>query len=148
MVQSTPSEQRSSGIFYGWIVLGAVFLIYASGTIGVTTIPLLNVKLRAEFGWTHEQTVLGPSLLFLIMGLLSPLAGFLLDTLNPKRLLMIGWICFILALVLYSRISSFWMYMGFYGLYALGSVTTGVIPGMYLLSRWFKKYRGIATGIF
>lgn len=142
------SLQKQPIFFYGWIVLGAVFLIYASGTIGVTTIPLLNVKLRTEFGWTHEQTVLGPSLLFLIMGLLSPIAGFLLDSLNPKRLLMIGWVCFILALILYSFISSFWMYMAFYGLYALGSVCTGVIPGMYLISKWFKHYRGIATGIF
>jgi MFS transporter, OFA family, oxalate/formate antiporter len=134
--------------FYGWVVLGAVFLIYASGTIGVTTIPLLNVKLRTAFGWTHEQTVLGPSLLFLIMGVLSPIAGFLLDSLNPKRLLVIGWMCFIAALVLYSSITSFWQYMVFYGLYALGSVCTGVIPGMFLISKWFKKHRGIATGIF
>lgn len=134
--------------FYGWVVLGAIFLIYASGTIGVSTIPLLNVKLRTEFGWTHEQVVLGPSLLFLIMGLMSPLAGYLLDTLNPKRLLLIGWACFIAALIMYSSIASFWQYMAFYGLYALGSVCTGVIPGMFLISKWFKNYRGIATGIF
>ncbi len=142
---AAPSPKR---FFYGWVVLGAVFLIYASGTIGVTTIPLLNVKLRTAFGWTHEQTVLGPSLLFLIMGVLSPIAGFLLDSLNPKRLLVIGWVCFIAALVLYSSITSFWQYMAFYGLYALGSVCTGVIPGMFLISKWFKKHRGIATGIF
>jgi len=86
--------------------------------------------------------------LFLIMGLMSPLAGYLLDTLNPKRLLVIGWACFIAALIMYSSIASFWQYMAFYGLYALGSVCTGVIPGMFLISKWFKNYRGIATGIF
>jgi MFS family permease len=144
----TATSYPKRPLFYGWIVLGAIFLIYASGTIGVTTIPLLNVKLRTEFGWTHEQVVLGPSLLFLIMGVLSPLAGYLLDTLNPKRLLVIGWACFIAALILYSSIASFWQYMAFYGLYALGSVCTGVIPGMFLISKWFKNYRGIATGIF
>ncbi|MCU0425611.1 MAG: MFS transporter [Candidatus Kapabacteria bacterium] len=147
-LNSASLPRSRSGFFYGWIVLGAVFLVYASGTIGVTTIPLLNVKLRTAFGWTHEQTVLGPSLLFLIMGLLSPLAGYLLDTLNPKRLMLIGWSCFIAALILYSSITSFWQYMAFYGLYALGSVCTGVIPGMFLISKWFKQYRGIATGIF
>jgi MFS family permease len=142
------SPDNSRRIFYGWIVLGAIFCIYASGTIGVSSIPLLNVKLRAEFGWTHEQVVLGPSLLFLIMGLTSPFAGILLDTLNPKRLLLIGWAAFIVALCMYSFIASFWQYMAFYALYALGSVCTGVIPGMYIISRWFKRYRGIATGIF
>lgn len=145
---SQPLLPRRQGIFYGWVVLGAIFLIYASGTIGVSTIPLLNVKLRTDFGWTHEQVVLGPSLLFLIMGLLSPIAGYLLDSLNPKRLMVIGWLCFIVALVLYSFIATFWQYMAFYGLYALGSVCTGVIPGMFLISKWFTKYRGIATGIF
>jgi MFS transporter, OFA family, oxalate/formate antiporter len=134
--------------FYGWIVLGAVVLIYASGTIGVSTIPLLNVKLRTALNLTHEQVVLGPSLLFLIMGLLSPVAGYLLDSLNPKRLLVIGWVCFIAALVLYSFITTFWQFMAFYALYALGSVCTGVIPGMFLISKWFQKYRGMATGIF
>ncbi|TAE21481.1 MAG: MFS transporter [Candidatus Kapaibacterium sp.] len=134
--------------FYGWIVLGAIFLIYASGTIGVTTIPLLNVKLRTELGLDHAQIALGPSLLFFIMACLSPFAGIFLDTLNPKRLLIIGWVSFIGALCLYSQIHSFWQYMVFYGLYALGSVCTGVIPGIYLISKWFRVHRGIATGIF
>jgi sugar phosphate permease len=35
-----------------------------------------------------------------------------------------------------------------YVVYSVGSVCTGVIPGIYLISKWFKKYRGIATGIF
>jgi sugar phosphate permease len=138
----------SSKFFYGWIVLGAIFLVYASGTIGVSTIPLLNVKLRTELGLDHAQISLGPSLLFFIMACLSPFAGFLLDTLNPKRLLIVGWTAFIAALILYSQIHTFWHYMAFYGLYALGSVCTGVIPGIYLISKWFKVHRGIATGIF
>jgi MFS family permease len=142
---SFPQNRR---FFYGWIVLGAVFLIYASGTIGVTTIPLLNVKLRVELNLDHSQIALGPSLLFFIMACLSPFAGFLLDTLNPKRLLIVGWTAFIAALLLYSQIHTFWQYMAFYGLYALGSVCTGVIPGIYLISKWFKVHRGIATGIF
>lgn len=123
-------------------------MIYASGTIGVSTIPLLNVKLRTELGLDHSQIALGPSLLFFIMACLSPFAGYLLDTLNPKRLLIVGWTAFIGALLLYSQIHSFWHYMAFYGLYALGSVCTGVIPGIYLISKWFNVHRGIATGIF
>ena len=139
---------QTRGFFYGWVVLGAIFLIYASGTIGVSTIPLLNVKLRTTLGLDHSEIALGPSLLFFIMACLSPFAGVLLDTLNPKRLLIVGWAAFIGALVIYSQIQSFWHYMAFYGLYALGSVCTGVIPGIYLISKWFKVHRGIATGIF
>ncbi len=145
MTAITPPSRR---FFYGWIVLGAIFLIYASGTIGVSTIPLLNVKLRTELGLDHSQIALGPSLLFFIMACLSPFAGILLDTLNPKRLLIVGWVAFIGALCLYAQIHSFWHYMAFYALYALGSVCTGVIPGIYLISKWFRVHRGIATGIF
>jgi len=143
-----PQQSSRSSVFYGWIMLGAVFLVYASGTIGVSTLPLVNAQLKDQFGWTHEQITLAPSLLFLMMATMSPFAGILLEKLNPKRLLLVGWLCFVVALLLYSTISSLWQYALVYVVYSVGSVCTGVIPGIYLISKWFKHYRGIATGIF
>jgi sugar phosphate permease len=134
--------------FYGWITLAAIFLVYASGTIGISTLPLVNAQLKDQFGWTHEQITFAPSLLFLMMAVMSPFAGALLDKMNPKRILLIGWICFVAALLLYSTVSSLWQYALVYVIYSVGSVCTGVIPGIYIISKWFKHYRGIATGIF
>lgn len=134
--------------FYGWVTLGAIFFIYASGTIGVSTLPLINEQIKERFGWTHEQITLAPSMLFLMMALMSPLAGLLLEILNPKKILLIGGSCFILALLLYSQVNNLFMFMAVYVIYSIGSVCTGIIPGIYLISKWFVKHRGIATGIF
>jgi sugar phosphate permease len=133
---------------YGWITLAGIFLVYASGTIGVSTLPLLNAQLKDQFGWTHEQIAYAPSLLFFMMAAMSPLAGIFMERLNPKKLLLFGWLCFTSALVLYSSISSLWQFMAVYVIYSIGSVCTGVIPGIFLISKWFQHRRGIATGIF
>ncbi len=134
--------------FYGWVMLASIFLIYASGTIGVSTLPLVNAQLKDQFGWTHEQITFAPSLLFLMMAIMSPFAGILLDKLRPKRILLLGGFCFIAALLLYSTVTTLWQFALVYIIYSVGSVCTGVIPGIYLISKWFRRHRGIATGIF
>jgi sugar phosphate permease len=145
---NVPPQRSRTGVFYGWITLGAIFLVYASGTIGVSTLPYLNAQLKDQFGWTHEDITLAPSLLFLMMSVLSLFAGAALQKLNPKRLLLIGWLCFVAALLLYSQVQTLWQFALVYVVYSIGSVCTGVIPGIYIIAKWFKHYRGIATGIF
>jgi MFS transporter, OFA family, oxalate/formate antiporter len=148
MATTTTTTAPPAQSTYKWVTLAGIFLVYASGTIGVSTLPLLNAQLKDQFGWTHEQITYAPSLLFLMMAAMSPFAGALMEKFSPKKILLFGWMCFTIALISYASIASLWQFMAVYVLYSFGSVCTGVIPGIFLISKWFQRRRGIATGIF
>ena len=82
---------RSSTIFYGWWIVGAIFIIsaYISGIIafGFTSVfgPLAN-----EFGWSYAQVSIAASIRGLEIGLFAPVVGLLLDRLGPRKLIFTG----------------------------------------------------------
>jgi sugar phosphate permease len=133
--------------YYGWTILACIFCAYACASMAVTTFPLINVQLKQQFGWTHEQATLPPLLMYLFIGIFAPIAGVLLDRLQPKRLYIFGAIMLATALALYHTVDSVWMLSVVYFLAGAGTVCTGVLPGVYILSKWFKVKRGVAIGI-
>jgi sugar phosphate permease len=116
--------------------------------MAVTTFPLINVQIKQQFGWTHEQATLPPLLMYLFIGLLAPIAGTLLDKLQPKRLFMFGAIALATALTLYPLVNEVWVLAMVYFVAGSGTVCTGVVTGVYILSKWFHIKRGVAIGIF
>lgn len=97
--------------------------------------------------WTILKIALGPSLLFFIMACLSPFGIFTRHTeFKSDCLLSAGRhsleLCYCIRRFIHSGIT--WHFTG----YTLGSVCTGVIPGIYLISKWFNVHRGIRNRNF
>ena len=135
-------------IFYGWWIIGAVFIIsaYISGVIsfGFTSIfePIVN-----EFNWSYAQVAIAASIRGVEIGLLAPVVGLLLDRLGPRKLIFTGAFLTGLGLILLSHVSSI---SGFYGAFILiatgNSTCIGVVP-VTVAGYWFHRRVSLATGI-
>jgi MFS family permease len=134
--------------FYGWRVLLSAFLLLTVVTMGINALPLLNAKLKEVYGWRHTEVTAGPSLLYLIVAVVSPLAGWLVDRFGPRRLMLAGAGLTVVAMLAYTQVRTPLHLQLVYGLCALSVTSGGVIAGATLLSRWFVRYRGVAVGIY
>ncbi len=133
---------------YGWVVLLGLLLIYtASNGIALNTAPLFFPDIMKEFGLDQAQIQRGPALLFLLIALLSPFMGYLLDRFNARILITIGAVGLVLDIFFFSAISSYPQFLIFYVGYSLCLALCGIISSMYLVTNWFGQHRGKAVGI-
>lgn len=138
----------SKKIYYGWWVLGALFLItgYISGVVsfGFTSVfkPVAD-----EFEWSYARVSIAASIRGLEIALLAPLVGLLLDRIGPRKLIFSGALITGSGLIFLSRIHSLWAFYGAFALIAVGTSTCiGVVP-ITVTAYWFHRRVSLATGI-
>ena len=134
-------------VFYGWWVVFACFLIafYIGGIIyGFTA---FFEPIAKETGWSYTQISIAASLRGLEVGILAPVAGFLVDRFGPRRLIFCGTLTTGFGLILLSQTNSLTMFYGAFVLLALGlSACTSTVL-MTAVANWFRKNMGRALGI-
>lgn len=141
-------EKQSRGIFYGWWIVLASFLIavYVSGAVFYSFTaffqPIVN-----EYGWSYTQVSIAISLRGLEMGIFAPLMGFLVDRFGCRRLILIGVITVGFGLILLGLTRSLAMLYGALLLIALGAGGCTTVVLMAAVAHWFKKNAGKALGI-
>lgn len=141
------SESRQSGIFYGYIIVAASFLVItmmwgAAYCFGVFFKPLI-----AEFGWTRATTSGAYSLSMIFTGVLSLVAGRLTDKIGP-RLVITGCGLFLGAgYLLMSQVNAIWQLYLFYGVIVGIGMGGSFVPTATTVVRWFVKRRGVMAGI-
>jgi len=129
-------------------VLGGLFLIYAaSNGILMHTLPLLYPELMAEYGWTEAQVTLPATMLYIVGAISSPPVGVLLDRYSPRRIIMTGAFGVIAGLLLCAGFDQLWQLVAIFILFGLALSMCGLVSNMLVLSRWFLRLRGRATGI-
>ena len=135
-------------IYYGWWVLLGLFLVYtANNGILIYTLPLFYPELIDEFGWNAEQ-VTRPAALFLVVAALAvPFAGVLFDKYSTRFIMLLGILALVVGLGFYPAITSLGQLTAIYVVFALGLAGCGLVPNMLILTRWFKRYRGLAAGL-
>jgi len=135
-------------IFYGWWVVGACSsaMLFTAGSIhyGFTAI---FEPIATEFGWSYAQVSMASSLRGVEIGLLSPVAGLLVDRWGPRKLIIGGAVITGIGLILLSRITSLGMFYGAFILIAAGGSTCSHTVMMTAVSNWFQKKLSLAMGI-
>ena len=135
-------------IFYGWWVLAGVFCIYmANNGILLYTLPLFYPALIQEFGWNPEEVTRPAAWCFLIAAAATPLIGALFDRFSTRRIMLAGVLVLIVGLGCYPAISSLDQMLAVYIVFAIGLAGCGLVPNMLILTRWFKRRRGLAAGL-
>ncbi|MCY4210433.1 MAG: MFS transporter [Gammaproteobacteria bacterium] len=135
-------------IFYGWWVLLGLFLIYAANNgILMYTLPLFYPELIDEFGWSSAEVTRPAALFYVVAAVLTPFIGALFDRYSTRLIMLLGIVALIAALCFYPAITSLHQLTAIYIVFALGLAACGLVPNMLILTRWFKRNRGLAMGL-
>ena len=81
---------RRLPFYYGWVVVGVVFLTMAICVNARTAFSLLFPPILDEFGWERGVTAGAFSFGFIVSAVLSPLLGRLMDRRGPRFVMEVG----------------------------------------------------------
>lgn len=133
--------------FYGWIVVGCVFLVLFL-TYGMQySFGVFVPAMVDELGWQRASLGGAFSLYSLVYTGFSLLSGRLTDSLGPRRVIGLGGMLLGLGIMATSQISAQWQLYLCYGLVAALGMSTAYIPCNMTVVRWFHSKRGLALGV-
>jgi MFS family permease len=141
-------ERRPSGkIYYGWVVLGAAFVVIMIGIGSMFSLGVFLIPLQEEFGWSRSQISVASLLNWLAFGLFSAVFGTLSDRIGTRRVVLLGGTLFGLGMMLSGLTQQIWHLYLTFGL--LGGMGVGglYVPLSATATRWFAGNRGLAVAI-
>jgi MFS family permease len=134
--------------FYGWIIVGLGILSTAFWMGIVTSFSVFFTALIDEFHWSRGGTAGVQSMALLTYTILAPFVGSLIDRFGPKKIILPGIILLSTGVALCSQIHSLLSFYIFYGIVvAAGFTCINILAYSAILSHWFERRRGIASGI-
>ena len=135
-------------IFFGWWLLFGIFISYtALCGIQIYTLPLFYPELMKEFGWSTENVTRAATIFFLTGAILTPFVSSLFDRFSARIFMIAGALATATALFSYSHLHTLTQMTMIYMVFSLSQVCAGQVPTMLVITRWFRRYRGIAVGI-
>ena len=147
-VGKTPggSVKKPTRIFYGWWVITAVSALYVLGTgIYWVGFSFYFLPITRDLSLSRTSMSLALGLARLVGGLQGPLAGYLVDRLGPRRMIIfggfLGGLGFILLALTHSYLTFLLVYLGLIVTGFSGGFDQGIIS---LPSRWFVRRRALA----
>ena len=136
------------GMFYGWwlAVIGAVIMV-------IGTVPLFQALslwmpiLQQNFGWTTTQLSWAFTLTRVEGTVMGPIAGWGVDKLGPRKMVVIGLLVFAAGFILFSRTANLWMFYLSFVIVSLGAGLGSWLPANTALNNWFRVRRSTAMSI-
>ena len=135
-------------VFYGWWLLAAGTLIMViQGSLYAYGFSAFFIPLAKTLKTSRGTLSLAFSFTRLESGLLGPAEGFFIDRFGPRGIMLVGFVLFGLAYLLFSQIDSIFRFYLIFPLIALGASMSGFLPVVTAVNNWFDRRRGLATGI-
>jgi MFS family permease len=148
MDRHTASLIRALPFFYGWwVVLAAAAIILIATVAPLYAFSTLVDPLEEEFGWSRAAIGAGPSIAALMAGLTLPVAGYLVDRIGVRRLLVAGVTLVGGGFLATSQIQTLWQFYISVSVIAVGMSLGGLPICSVAIAHWFMKRRGRALGI-
>ena len=131
----------------GWLTLFASFSILAIAfSFGLFSLPVFYPAFVKAFAWNRASVAAGGSIVLFLIGVLSPLVGWLADRYSPKRVVLCGMLLGAAALALLSTTRSLPQYYAFCTILGFATSAVSILPNSLLVAPWFAARRGIAVG--
>ena len=135
-------------VFFGWWVLFGIFISYtALCGIQIYTLPLFYPELMREFGWSTENVTRAATIFFLTGAILTPFVSSFFDRFSARLFMIAGAFATVIGLFSYSSLRTLTQMTIIYMIFSMSQVCAGQVPTMLVVTRWFRRYRGIAVGI-
>ena len=140
--------QRRTGLYYGWLVVGASFVIVLLNTGVQSSFGNFLKPMSATFGWDRATVSVPAALATLLSGLFQPFVGRLVDRVGARRVITGSLLLMALSTAALAATPGIWYLTGVYGiLCALGFSGAGTVPSTTLVAHWFVRQRGRAMGL-
>jgi len=135
--------------FYGWVIVAQGFLLMFINGGGVFhAFGVFFPEMMADLGWLRGVGALAFSIMLLMTGLMAAPVGFLITRIGMRKVMVIGNIFMLMALVMMSTVTEIWQMYFAYGILAgTAIVGSGFIPVVTLANNWFIRRRALAIGI-
>ena len=138
---------RRLPFFYGWVIVG-VSMVSSSlmSGLGIWAMSVFIVPMEAELGWSRTTIFLAFTIRALMVGVLAPIVGPLLDRKHgPRVALLVAGLAMGGSLAYTGRVHSVLEYQLVYGVVgAMGMLGTGMTMTHVVLPKWFVRKRGRA----
>jgi len=135
--------------FYGWYMVAAsvaantIFSAAYFQGFGVLILPM-----ERTFGWDRWVISAAMSLRQLESGIVSPAVGFLLDRFSARKLIFWSAVIAGAGFIGLGSINSIVTFFFFFVIISLGaSGVSHAVTWPVIISRWFRRKRGLATGL-
>ena len=135
-------------IYYGWIIAGVLSLSWGISVGPRQAFPVFLLAFLKEFGASRTITAAVFSVHMTLYALGGWALGAVVDRFGSRRVIVWSTVVWALVLLLSGTAQNLWQLYLIYG--AIGGVATSglaYVPSNALISRWFIRYRGRATGI-
>ncbi len=136
------------GIYHGWLVVGAAFLVALFGWgIGFYGPGIYLVALQERHGWSSADIASAITVYYLIGATLVFCAGRIFERLGTRLVVMTGAIAMAAGLGLITLIAHPWQVYGAFSVMALGWAAMSGAAVTIMIAPWFDKRRGLAVSL-
>lgn len=148
-----PLEERlivGGTLTSGWsaALAGMTLLTWGPSVILFMSFGVFAPAFVREFGWSIGAVSIGATILSLTVAMVSPVQGFLVDRLGPRRVVLLSLPLFGLGLLGFSRLGGD-IRLYYLGCFILPVLGFGLWPlsSLRLASSWFDRRLGLALGV-
>jgi MFS family permease len=129
-----------------YVLVVAALVLMVSNGLTFAGMTVFDSSILDELGMSVSQLKFRETILYALAAMLAPLAGYLVDRIGVKPLMVFGLVVLSVCLFFYSKISSLSdLYIIYIGVGA-ALKGCGLMVCVILVSRWFGPWRGRALG--
>jgi len=142
------SAMAARGLFYGWTVAGATFLVMLA-TAGAMGAPGVIIQpLEKEFGWSTAEISVALSVRLALFGLIAPFAAAFINHFGV-RVVVVCAVAMIAGGILVSMaMTEVWQLVALWGVVVgIGTGMVALVLGATTATRWFVDRRGLVVGM-
>ncbi|RAP73597.1 MFS transporter [Paenibacillus montanisoli] len=140
--------KTSSRLYYGWVVVGIVFLTLLVSA-AINSVPsVLMLPLEQEFGWDRSAVSGAVSIRILLYGLMGPFAAAFMAKYGVRKVMVISMLLLIISLSLTPFMTSIWQMTLLWGvMVGIGTGSLANVLGVTVAGRWFVTHKGLVIGL-
>ncbi len=145
---SGAAREAEGGLFYGWILVGAVFFILAiTSGLGFYNASVILSAATGELGASVGAVSGATGLFFAISGLTGFIFAKKMNSVDLRWFFALGGLVGAIALVGLQWVDSIIELYIFFAVFGVGFSLAGLVPGTTLVTRWFDRRRAVALSV-
>jgi MFS family permease len=130
-----------------WLTLLAAFVVLTVAFgFSIFCWPAIYRPLVKAYGWNFASANAGGAIVLLLIGILSPFVGMLVDKFKPKAVILGGTFLAAVALALLSTMHSMAQYYAFCVVLGMGASAASILATSIVVGPYFSRWSGLAVG--